>query len=364
MPVCPGVERQNMTTPITTSGALESAHDILHQTRRRPLGPILSPKSIAVIGATERKRSVGRTVMTNLIDGGFPGKIFPVNPIQETILGIHAFPNVAALPEVPDLAVIITPPKTVPGIIKECAAAGIRGVIIISAGFKEIGAEGASLEQQVLAEARRGNIRIVGPNCLGVMVPGLKFNATFAADMARPGSVAFLSQSGALCTAILDWSLKENVGFSAFVSLGSMLDVGWGDLIYHLGDDPNTKSIVIYMESIGDARGFLSAAREVALTKPIIVIKPGRTEAAAKAAASHTGSLTGGDEVIQAAFRRCGVLRVNNISDLFYMAEVLSKQPRPAGPRLTILTNAGGPGVLATDALITAGGQLTPLSAQ
>jgi acetyltransferase len=353
---------ETMTTPINSSGTLEPAHDILHQARHRPLDPILSPKTIAVIGATERKRSVGRTVMTNLIEGGFPGKIFPVNPIQETILGRPAYPNVAALPEVPDLAVIITPPKTVPGILKECAAAGIRGVIIISAGFKEIGVEGAALEQQVLAEARRGNIRIVGPNCLGVMVPGLKFNATFAADMARPGSVAFLSQSGALCTAILDWSLKENVGFSAFVSLGSMLDVGWGDLIYHLGDDPNTRSIVIYMESIGDARAFLSAAREVALTKPIIIIKPGRTEAAAKAAASHTGSLTGSDEVLQAAFQRVGVLRVDTISELFDMAEVLSKQPRPRGPRLTIVTNAGGPGVLATDMLIGSGAQLAELT--
>ncbi len=189
-------------------------------------------------------------------------------------------------------------------------------------------------------------------------------NATFATAIARPGSVGFISQSGALCTAVLDWSLKELVGFSAFVSVGSMVDVGWGDLIYYLGNDPKTRSIVIYMETIGNARSFLSAAREVALTKPIIVIKPGRTAAAAKAAASHTGSLTGSDEVLEAAFRRSGVLRVNNIADLFYMAEVLAKQPRPKGPRLTIVTNAGGPGVLATDALITGGGELSELSAE
>ena len=347
---------------IDTTQGIETAHDILHPSRRRTLEPILAPKIIAVIGATERKRSVGRTVMSNLLAGGFPGKIYPVNPIQDTVLGLHAYQNVAALPERPDLAVIITPPQTVPGIIRECVAAGIPGAIIISAGFKEIGAAGAALEQQVLAEARRGNMRIVGPNCLGVMVPGHNFNATFAADMAKPGSVGFISQSGALCTAILDWSLKENVGFSAFVSLGSMLDVSWGDLIYHLGDDPNTRSIVIYMESIGDARGFLSAAREVALTKPIIVIKPGRTAAAAKAAASHTGSLTGSDEVLQAAFQRAGVLRVDTISELFDMAEVLGKQPRPKGPRLTIVTNAGGPGVLATDMLIGSGAQLAELT--
>ena len=231
-----------MSTSAVSVSELDSAHDILHQSRRQPLGSILAPKRIAVIGATERKRSVGRTLMTNLIAGGFPGKIYPVNPIQETILGIHAYSNVGGLPEKPDLAVIITPAHTVPGIIKECVEAGVPGAIIISAGFKETGAAGAALEQQVLAEARRGNMRIVGPNCLGVMVPALKLNATFAADMARPGSVGFISQSGALCTAILDWSLKENVGFSTFVSLGSMLDVGWGDLIYHLGDDPLTKA--------------------------------------------------------------------------------------------------------------------------
>src|SRR5512141_1763777 len=194
------------------------------------------------------------------------------------------------------------------------------------------------------------------------MSPITGLNATFATTIARPGSVGFISQSGALCTAILDWSLRENVGFSYFVSVGSMLDVDWSDLIYYLGDDPHTKSIVIYMETIGNARAFLSAAREVALTKPIIVIKPGRTEGAAKAAASHTGSLTGSDEVLEVAFRRSGVLRVNSIAELFYMTEVLGKQPRPQGRRLTILTNAGGPGVLATDALISNGGELSQLS--
>jgi acetyltransferase len=260
------------------------------------------------------------------------------------------------------LAVIATPAPTVPGIIGECVDAGIKGAIIISAGFKESGAEGVVLEQQILEQAHRGKMRIIGPNCLGVMSPRTGLNATFANAMARPGNVGFISQSGALCTAILDWSFQENVGFSAFVSIGSMLDVGWGDLIYYLGDETHTKSIVIYMESIGDARSFLSAAREVALAKPIIVIKAGRTEAAGRAALSHTGALAGSDEVLDAAFRRCGVLRVNSISDLFDMAEVLAKQPRPKGPRLTILTNAGGPGVLATDALITTGGELADIS--
>jgi len=261
-----------------------------------------------------------------------------------------------------DLVVVVTPPPSIPGIIKECGENGVRGAIVISAGFKEIGPEGAALERKLLEEAQEANIRIIGPNCLGVMSPLSGLNATFATTIARPGSVGFISQSGALCTAVLDWSLKEMVGFSAFVSVGSMVDVGWGDLIYHLGNDPKTKSIVIYMETIGNARSFLSAAREVALYKPIIVIKPGRSAAAAKAAASHTGSLTGSDEVLEAAFRRSGVLRVNNIADLFYMAEVLAKQPSPKGPRLTIVTNAGGPGVLATDALIMGGGELADLS--
>jgi acetyltransferase len=353
-----------LTFPENTNSSdqpTESAHDIL-RSGARPLDTIFSPKVVAVIGATERKRSVGRTVMANLMHDGFEGKIYPVNPIQDSVLGLKAYPSVTTLPEIPDLAVIITPATAVPGIIKECVQIGVRGAVIISAGFKETGAAGAALEQQILAEARRGSMRIVGPNCLGVMSPRMHFNATFAASMARPGNVAFISQSGALCTAILDWSLREKVGFSAFASLGSMLDVGWGDLIYHLGDDPNTKSIVMYMETIGDASAFLSAAREVALTKPIIVIKPGRTAAAAKAAASHTGSLTGSDEVLQAAFQRAGVLRVDSISELFDMAEVLAKQPRPKGPRLTIVTNAGGPGVLATDALITSGAQLAELT--
>ncbi|HXR08181.1 MAG TPA: acetate--CoA ligase family protein, partial [Candidatus Acidoferrum sp.] len=351
--------------PITTSDAgarrIEPVLDILKGIVSRPLDCIFSPRTVALIGATESPNSVGRTVLENLLKGQFPGAIYPVNPKREQVLGVKAYPSILAVPEKVDLAVVVTPPATIPAIIHDCAQVGVPGAVIISAGFKETGAAGLELERQVLAEARRGHMRVVGPNCLGIMVPSAKLNATFAADMARPGTVGFISQSGALCTAVLDWSLHENVGFSAFVSIGSMVDVGWGDLIFHLGDDPGTRSIVIYMETIGDARAFLSAAREVALTKPIIVIKPGRSSAAAKAAASHTGSLTGSDEVLQAAFQRAGVLRVENISELFDMAEVLSKQPRPRGPHLTIITNAGGPAVLATDMLITGGGQLADL---
>jgi acetyltransferase len=345
----------------TQSSAAEPAHDILRQSRQH-LDVFFAPKTVAVIGATEAVGSVGRTVLWNLISSPFGGTVFPVNPKRPNVLGIKSYPRITGVPEAVDLAVIVTPAPIVPSIIGECGEAGVKAAIIISAGFKECGADGESLERQVIEQARRASMRIIGPNCLGVMSPLTGLNATFASAIASPGSVGLISQSGALCTAILDWSFAENIGFSAFVSVGSMLDVGWGDLIYYLGDDPRTKSIVIYMETIGDARTFLSAAREVALTKPVIVIKAGRTEAAARAAASHTGSLAGSDEVLDAAFRRCGVLRVTNIADVFFMAEVLAKQPRPKGPRLTILTNAGGPGVLATDELITNGGELAALS--
>jgi acetyltransferase len=349
------LEQERVAEALRSSGGVLSKHR---------LDAILRPRNVALVGATEKPGSVGRTVLWNLISNPFGGAVFPINPKRSNVLGIKAYPDLKSVPEPVDLAVIVTPSPTVPPIITQCVEAGVRGAVVISAGFKEAGPEGAELERRVLEEARRGKMRVIGPNCLGVMSPLSGLNATFAAGIARPGNVGFISQSGALCTAVLDWSFRANVGFSSFVSIGSMLDVGWGDLINYLGDDPRTKSIVIYMESIGDARAFLSAAREVALTKPIIVIKAGRSQAAAKAAASHTGSLTGSDEVLDTAFRRSGVLRVNNISDLFYMAEVLSKQPRPKGPRLTIVTNAGGPGVLATDALITSGGSLTELSPQ
>ncbi|MHB8485929.1 MAG: bifunctional acetate--CoA ligase family protein/GNAT family N-acetyltransferase [Candidatus Acidiferrales bacterium] len=341
----------------------DPSHDVLHS-ESRPLDAIFKPRNVAVIGATEREGSVGRAVLSNLRVPSLQGKLYPVNPQHSQILGLRAYPSISKVPEAIDLAVIVTPAATVPAIVGECVDAGVRAALVISAGFRERGPEGQILENQMTEHLRRGHMRLIGPNCLGVMNPLVGLNATFAQTIARPGNVAFFSQSGALLTAILDWSLSEQVGFSAFVSTGSMLDVGWGDLIDYFGDDPRTQSILIYMESIGDARSFLSAAREVTLTKPIIVLKAGRSEAASKAAASHTGALTGSDDVLDAAFRRVGVLRVNSISDLFYMAEVLSKQPRPQGPKLTILTNAGGPAVLATDMLIANGGELNMLAPQ
>lgn len=328
----------------------------------RPLHAIFAPRAVAIVGASERAGSVGRALVANLTGAAFPGPVYPVNPARRTVLGLPAYPTLEHLPGPVDLAVIATPAVTVPDLVGRCADAGIPAAIVISAGFREAGAEGVELERRVLEQARRGGMRVVGPNCLGVMRPHVGLNATFAAAIAMPGNVAFLSQSGALCTAVLDWSLERRIGFSAFVSTGSMLDVGWGDLIDYFGDDPRTQSIVIYMEAIGDARSFLSAARAVALRKPIIVLKAGRTAAAAQAAASHTGALTGSDAVLDAAFRRCGVLRVESIGELFAMAAVLARQPRPRGPHLTILTNAGGPAVLATDALVAGGGEPAHLS--
>jgi acetyltransferase len=319
---------------------------------------MLNPKVIALVGATEAPDSVGRALMENL--ASFGGVVYPINPKRRSVLGVEAFPNIEAVPNHVDLAIIATPAVTVPLVVKECADAAVKGAVIISAGFKECGPEGRKLEKAILS--CRGKIRLIGPNCLGLMIPELGLNATFSKKMALPGNVAFLSQSGALCTSVLDWSLREKVGFSAFVSTGSMIDVDWVDLIDFLADDLSTRNILIYMESIGNARSFLSAAREVALRKPIIVIKVGRTEAAAKAVMSHAGTLTGNDQVLDAAFRRVGVLRVDTIEDLFDMAEVLGKQPRPNGCRLAVITNAGGPGVLATDMLVREGGKIAQLS--
>jgi len=330
--------------------------------QKHGLDAMFTPDSVAVIGATSRPGTVGRTVLENLLRDTFRGRVYAVNSKHEEVLGLKTYKSIRDIPDRVDLAVVATPASTVTQIITECVDAGAKSAVVISAGFKERGAEGAALEQQIKEQLKRSSLRLIGPNCLGIMNPTIGLNATFAKDPPQAGSVAFLSQSGALLSAILDWSHREQVGFSAIVSTGSMLDVGWGDLIYYFGDDPRTKSILLYMESVGDARSFLSAAREVALSKPILVIKAGRSEAASRAAASHTGSLTGSDEVLDAAFRRSGVLRVHNIADLFYMAEVLGRQPRPSGPRLTILTNAGGPAVLATDALVANGGELAELS--
>jgi acetyltransferase len=328
---------------------------------RSSLDPLFHPQSVAVFGASATPGSVGNILMRNLLENPFGGVVYPINPKRRAVQGVYCYPNLDALPEKVELAVIATPAATVPNLVRTCVDRDVPAAIIISAGFAELGAEGRKLEDEIRGIAH-GKMRIVGPNCLGIIHPPSNLNASFAASMAAPGKVALLSQSGAICTAILDWARQAHVGFSSFVSVGSMLDVDFADLIDHFADDPVTQSIVLYMESIGNVRKFLSAARSVSRTKPIIVVKAGRHEAGARAAASHTGAMAGADAVFDAAFRRAGVLRVESIPDLFHMSEILAMQAPPSGAALAVLTNAGGPGVMATDALMLGGGQLASLS--
>lgn len=330
--------------------------------QKSPLYSFFKPKTVAVIGAKEDAGSVGAALMHNLLNSSFPGTVFPVNPKHKQVLGRPCFPSVKQTPERVDLAIIATPAATVPQLVRECVEANVQSAIIISAGFKEVGPAGLALEKEISEAISHSKMRIIGPNCLGVMNPGYGLNASFASGASLSGNIAFLSQSGAMCTAALDWSLKEKIGFSLFASIGSMIDVDWGDLIDYLAEDPHTQCIILYIESIGSARSFLSAAREIAFSKPIIAIKAGKTEAAARAASSHTGALAGSDAVFAAAMRRVGVMRVNTIAELFDAALFLAKQPMPKGPNLTIVTNAGGPGVITTDATVTAGAKMAQLA--
>ena len=326
------------------------------------LDKVFNPQNVAIIGASDVEGSVGYAIVKNFTQSGFAGKVYFVNIKKPEILGVKTYQTVDQIPEPVDLAMIATPAKTVPGVMEECGKAKVKGVIIVSAGFKEVGPAGKALEDQVGQIAKKHGIRVIGPNCIGILRPRINLNATFLDKMPKAGNVAFLSQSGALGSAILDWAIHENIGFSNFVSVGSMIDVDFGDLIDYFGSDPKTKSILMYVEGITEARKFMSAARHFARTKPIIVVKSGKFTESAKAAASHTGSLSGSDDVYDAAFKRAGVVRVNEIADLFNAAEVLGTQPLPKGNNVAIITNAGGPGVMATDALIGFGGQLAKIS--
>ncbi|HDQ06739.1 MAG TPA: acetyl CoA synthetase subunit alpha, partial [Candidatus Bathyarchaeota archaeon] len=327
------------------------------------LEKIFNPESIAVIGASDEENSVGYTLMKNLTEkGGYEGKVYPVNIHKTEILGVKAYQNVSQLPETVDLAVIATPAKSVPPLVEECGKAGILGIIIISSGFMEIGAQSKELKNQIQEIKRKYNLRIIGPNSLGVIRPSIQLNATLTDKTPKPGNIAFISQSGALGAAILDWAIHENIGFSNFVSIGSMIDVDFGDLIDYFGTDPKTRSILMYMEGIINARKFMSAARHFARTKPIIVVKAGKFGESAKAVVSRTGASTGEDMAYDAAFKRAGIVRVEELDDLFNCAEVLGDQPLPSGPNLAIITNAVGPGVMAADALLSRGGKLAELS--
>lgn len=325
------------------------------------LKSMFNPSTIAVIGASEKEGSVGRIILENLLLAA-DRKVFPVNPSKETVLGVPSLKKVTDIGQHIDLAVVAAPAPTVPAVIEECGLAGTEGIVIISAGFKEAGDEGQRLEGQIAEIRRKYGMRIIGPNCLGFIRPKQGINATFINAMPEPGKIAFISHSGALGSAIVDWAVDAQIGFSMFVSLGSMLDVDFGDLIDYLGDDPETRSIMIYMEGVGHAKKFMSAARGFARTKPIIVIKPGKFTEGAKAALSHTGAMTGDDEVYDAAFKRVGVVRVEGINDLFNCATVLDSEHLPAGSRVVIITNAGGPGAITTDQLIARGGSLAKLT--
>ncbi|MBW2088782.1 MAG: bifunctional acetate--CoA ligase family protein/GNAT family N-acetyltransferase [Deltaproteobacteria bacterium] len=319
------------------------------------LDKIFRPKSIAVVGASQRTGSIGSAIMRNLIQEGYPGKIYPVNPHHKTIWELQAFPSLLEIESPVDLVIMAAPIASALQIVKECKKTGVGGVVIISAGGKETGTKGRELESAIKKEAKDSGLRIIGPNCLGIVCSQAKLNASFASHMPLPGKMAFISQSGAICTSVLDLSIKEQIGFSYVVSLGSMLDVDFGDMIDYLGGDYHVNSIIMYIESLSRFRNFMSAARAVSRVKPIIAVKAGRTQAGAKAAATHTGSLAGEDAVYDAAFERAGIVRVKSFEELFDCAELLAKQPRPLGPGLAIITNAGGPGVMAADALFDCG---------
>ena len=292
----------------------------------RSLDRIFRPQRIALVGASPNPKSVAGTVLRNLVGSGYTGVVYPVSPAHESVLGVQCWPDLAALPRTPDLAVVCSPAAQVPGVVRACGEAGIRGLWIVSAGFRETGPEGRALEERVLAEARRfDGLRLVGPNCLGFIAPAQGLNVTFAHGMPKAGSVAFISQSGALCTAVLDWALDQGIGFSYFVSIGNMLDVDFGDLIDYFGEDEQTRAILLYIESLTDARKFLSAARAFARSKPIVAYKAGRFPESARAAASHTGALASEDEVFDAAFARAGIARVYEIADIFNCAELVGR---------------------------------------
>jgi len=329
----------------------------------RNLEHLFRPQSVAVIGASETPRSVGATVLHNLIDGKFAGAIMPVNPKHDELAGIKVYPTVASLPTVPELAVICTPPATVPALIGELGARGTKAALVITAGLgMSKDSQGRTLKEAMLAAAKPHLLRILAPNCVCLLVPGLGINASFAHTGALPGKIAFVSQSGALVTAVLDWAKSRGIGFSKFISLGDSSDVDAGDVLDYLGSDAETHSILLYLESITAARKFMSAARAAARNKPVIVVKAGRMAEGAKAAASHTGALAGSDDVYDAAIRRAGMLRVSSTEDLFDAVETLARTRPLFGDRLAILTNGGGPGVMATDALILGQGRLAELS--
>ncbi|PKO50449.1 MAG: GNAT family N-acetyltransferase, partial [Betaproteobacteria bacterium HGW-Betaproteobacteria-20] len=326
------------------------------------LKPLFAPKSVAVFGASDRIDAVGQIVFQNMLQSGYQGTLYPINPTHAEIQGCRAYSSISQITEPVELAVIATPPQSVPDIIEECGKHNVKAAVIITAGFGEAGEGGKALERAVLENAKRYGIRLIGPNCLGVMRPDIGLNATFNKGGAITGNLAFVSQSGALCTAILDWAQSNDVGFSSVISMGSSVDVDFGEILDYLISDVKTQSILLYIEGIHDARGFMSAIRAAARIKPVILVKVGRHAAGSKAAMSHTASLVGSDDAFEAAVRRAGVVRVKSITQLFSAAKALSCGFHPTGNRLAIVTNGGGPGVMATDCAADLGLVMATLS--
>lgn len=333
--------------------------------RPSELSPIFSPRSITVIGASDRKESVGGSILANLINAPFPGSVYPVNLRHDSVQGCKAYASISQLPETPDLAIICTHAVTIPDLVAECGSMGVGGLIVISAGFREMGAEGRVLEARLKGTLREfPRMRMIGPNCLGVLRPSQKLNASFSPVLPQLGRLTLLTQSGALGTAIMDWASGRDIGFAACVSVGNMVNVGIGELIDFFADDDETDALLLYLEGLDEASHFMTAARQCTSKKPIIAYKAGRFEESSKAAASHTGAMTSMDGVYDAAFRRAGIERVHSIEELFDCARLLSGQRRAWGDRLAIITNAGGPGIMATDAWLSLGGTLAKLSDQ
>lgn len=326
------------------------------------LEAIFAPRSVAIIGASPDPTRLGHQVLKNIVQNGYAGRVFPVHPRAERIFDLPTYPSVSAIPELVELGVIVVPPEAVLSVAEDCGQAGVRGLVVITAGFKEIGGAGRELEQKLVEIVQRYNMRMVGPNCLGVIDTVIKLNASFAAFMPLDGDIAFMSQSGAMCTAILDWSIPQGIGFSRFVSLGNKADVDEVALLHAWNADPHSKVILAYLEAISDGPGFIAAGREVTQNTPVIAIKSGTTAAGTRAASSHTGSLAGSEAAYEAAFMQSGIIRARTMGELFDLAKMFAYQPVIAGRRIAIVTNAGGPGIVATDAIEHSGLQMAELS--
>ncbi|WP_245605469.1 acetate--CoA ligase alpha subunit [Thermodesulfobacterium hydrogeniphilum] len=323
---------------------------------------IFNPETIAVIGASEDEKKIGHVVLKNLVQQGYKGKVYPVNPKRKEILNIKCYPSVLEIPEKIDLAIIVVPAKAVPFVMKDCAQAGVKGVVVITAGFKEIGEEGAKLEKEITEIARKAGIKMVGPNCLGVINTLINMNATFAPDLPPKGKISLFSQSGALGVALIDWAIENKFGFGKFISLGNKADLNECDFLEYFGNDPDTDIILGYIEDVKNGKRFLEVAQRVAKIKPVIIIKSGATEAGARAASSHTGALAGSDRAFTEAFKKAGIIRVNGIQELFDIAEIFKVKKFPKGRRLLVITNAGGPGIIAADTADKLGIKLDPMS--